>query len=179
MTDPSYPAAEGFCIVLVAPCGAGRYGSGPPDGVKAGSPPPASRDEALLRHGRLRTARLAGLLHSRIRSLHSPGRIRAGRRRRRDHQAQALQQHDRPLCRCPPNELATFSLAVLHVDVSPGIFQAAILKGAVDEDPIIQDQVLVLEDRVLVSSHENTRLPPPGCGCKPGLNRGSTCSRVD
>ena len=123
--------------------------------------------------------RLAGLRHPGIRSLHSPGRIRGSRRRRSDHQAQALQQHDRALCRCPPDELATFSLAVLHVDVSPGIFQAAILKSAVDENSLIQDQVLIFEYYVFVSGHEKSRLPPVGCGCKPGLNRGSSCFRVD
>jgi hypothetical protein len=73
------------------------------------------------------------------------------------------------LCRCPPDELATFSLTVLHVDVAAGIFEAAILKGAVDENPIIQDQVLVLENLVFVSSHEKTRLPPLGRGRKLGV----------
>jgi len=43
------------------------------------------------------------------------------------------------LRRCPPDELATFSLTVLHVDVAAGIFETAILEGAVDENPIIQD----------------------------------------
>jgi hypothetical protein len=81
-----------------------------------------------------------------------------------------LQQHYGPLRRCPPDELATFSLTVLHVDVAAGVFQAAILKGAVDENPIIQDQVLVLENLVFVSSHEKTRLPLPGPGRKLGVN---------
>ena len=73
-----------------------------------------------------------------------------------------MQQHYRPLGRCPPDQLAAFSLTVLHVDVAPGIFQAAILERAVDENPVIQDQVLILEDLVFVSSHEKTRLPPRG-----------------
>ena len=106
------------------------------------------------------------MLHCGIGSLHPPAQIRGGRRRRRHHQAQALQQHDRPLRRCPPHKLATFSLAVLHVDVTAGIFQAAILKGAIDENPVIQHQVLILEDLVFVSSHEKTRLPPASPGCK-------------
>jgi hypothetical protein len=65
--------------------------------------------------------------------------------------------------------LATFSLTVLHVDVAAGIFEAAILKGAVDENPVVQNQVLVLENLVFVSSHAKTRLPPPGRGRKPGV----------
>ena len=105
-------------------------------------------------------------LHCRMCSLHPSGRIRAGRRRRRNHQAKSLQQHYRALRRCPPDELATFSLAILHVDVAARIFEAAILKRAVDENPLIQDQVLVLENLVFVSSHEKTRLPPPGRGRK-------------
>ena len=74
------------------------------------------------------------------------------------------------MCRCPPDELATFSLTVLHVDVPARIFEAAILEGAVDENPFIQDQVLILENRVFVSSHEKTRLPPPGRGRKRGVD---------
>ena len=109
-----------------------------------------------------RTAKPSAALHSGIRSLHAPGRIGGGRRRRRYHQAQTLQQHYRALCRCSPDELAAFSLTVLHVNVAAGIFQAAILEGAVDENPVIQNQVLVLEDLVFVSSHEKTRLPPHG-----------------
>jgi hypothetical protein len=76
------------------------------------------------------------------------------------------------LCRRPPDELASFPLTVLHVDVAAGIFEAAILKGAVDENPLIQDQVLVLENLVFVSSHEKTRLPPPGRGRKLGVELG-------
>ena len=128
------------------------------------------RDEPLLQPWRSWTSKPEGLLHSGIRSLHSSGRIRAGRRRRRCHQAQTLQQHYGPLRRCPPDELATFSLTVLHVDVAAGVFEAAILEGAVDENPIIQDQVLVLENLVFVSSHVKTRLPLPGPGRKLGVD---------
>ncbi len=95
-------------------------------------------------------------------SLHPPSLISGRRRRWRNHQAQALQQHDRPLRRRTPDELATLALAVLYVDVAAGILQAAILEGAVDEDPLVKNQVLVFEDRVFVSSHQRTRLPLPG-----------------
>jgi hypothetical protein len=49
--------------------------------------------------------------------------------------------------------LAAFALTVLDVNVVPGIFQAAILEGAVDEHPIVQNYVLVFEDFVLVPGH--------------------------
>jgi len=101
-----------------------------------------------------------------MRLLHPPSLIRARRRRWRHHQAQTLQQHYRPLRRCPPNELATLALAVLDVNVASGILQAAILEGAIDEDPVVKNQVLVFEDFVFVSSHEKLRLPLPRSGGK-------------
>jgi hypothetical protein len=58
------------------------------------------------------------------------------------------------LCRSTPDELATLALAVLHVDIAAGVLQAAILKGAVDEDPIVKNQVLIFEERIFVSSHQ-------------------------
>jgi hypothetical protein len=70
-----------------------------------------------------------------MRLLHPASLITSRRRRWRDHQAQALKQHDRTLRRCTPDELATLALAVLYVDVAAGVLQAAILEGAVDEDP--------------------------------------------
>jgi len=42
------------------------------------------------------------------------------------------------LRRGTPNELATLPLAVLYVNVTAGILQAAILEGAVDEDPLVK-----------------------------------------
>jgi len=97
-----------------------------------------------------------------MRLLHPPSLIASRRRRWRNHQAQTLEQHYRPLRRCAPDELATLTLAVLYVDVAAGILQAAILERAVDEDPIVKNQVLVFEDLVFVSSHQKTRLPLPG-----------------
>ena len=94
--------------------------------------------------------------------LHPPSLICGRRRRWRYHQAQTLQQHDRPLRRGTPDELATLTLAVLYIDVAAGVLQAAVLEGAVDEDPVVKNQVLVFEDLVFVSSHQNTRLPLPG-----------------
>jgi hypothetical protein len=35
--------------------------------------------------------------------------------------------------------LATLALAVLYVDVAAGVLQAAILEGAVDEDPVVKN----------------------------------------
>jgi len=108
-----------------------------------------------------------------VRLLHAPGLIATRGYRWRDHQAQPLKQHYRPLRRCTPDELATFALAILYVDVSAGILQAAILESAVDEDPVVKNQVLVFEDRVFVSSHQKSRLPLPGTSRKLGVNSSS------
>jgi len=35
--------------------------------------------------------------------------------------------------------LATLALAVLDVDIASGILQAAILEGAIDEDPVVEN----------------------------------------
>jgi len=95
-------------------------------------------------------------------SLHPPPLIRPRRWRWRYHQAEALQQHHGPLRRGAPDELATLALTVLHVDVTAGILQTAILERAVDKHPVVKNQVLVFEDFVFVSSHQKTRLPLPG-----------------
>ena len=138
----------------------------------AGAPTPRPR--------RGETSKPAPALGSGIYSLHAPRRIGGGRRRRRYHQAQALQQHDGPLRRCPPDELAAFSLAILHVDVAAGVFQTAILESAVDENPVIQNQVLVLEYLVFVSSHEKKRLSPPGRGRKLRVEaRATSCNPAE
>jgi len=100
-----------------------------------------------------------------MRLLHPPGLICSRRQRWRDHQAQALKQHYRTLRRATPDELATLTLAVLYVDVAAGVLQAAILEGTVDEDPLVKNQVLVLEELIFVSSHQRTRLPLP-CSCR-------------
>ena len=105
-----------------------------------------------------------------MRLLHPPSLITSRRRRGRNHQAQTLKQHYRTLRRCTPDELATLALAVLYVDVASGILQAAILEGAVDEDPLVKNQVLVFEDLVFVSSHQRTRLPLPG-SCRKVVGR--------
>jgi hypothetical protein len=73
-----------------------------------------------------------------------------------------LEQHYRPLRRATPDQLTTLALAVLDVDVSARVLQAAILEGAVDEDPLVKNQVLVFEELVFVSSHQKSRLPLPG-----------------
>ena len=99
-------------------------------------------------------------------SLHPPPLIRPRSWRWRDHQAQTLQQHHGPLRRGAPDELATLTLTVLHVNVTARILQAAILERAVDKHPVVKHQVLVLEDFVFVSSHQKTRLPLPACGRK-------------
>ena len=103
-----------------------------------------------------------------VRLLNAPGLVATRGRRWRDHQAQTLKQHYRPLRRCTPDELATFALAILNVDVSAGILQAAILESAVDEDPVVKHQVLVFEDLVFVSCHQKSRLPLSGSSCKQG-----------
>ena len=96
-----------------------------------------------------------------MRLLHPPSLLTTGRRSWRDHQAQALKQHDRTLRRATPDELATLALAVLYVDVAARVLQAAILESAVDEDSVVKNKVLVFEDLVFVSSHPRRRLPLP------------------
>ena len=56
-----------------------------------------------------------------------------------------------------PNELATLSLAILNVNVSARILQAAILELTIYVDAIVQNHVLILEDLVLMSVHRFTR----------------------
>jgi len=91
-----------------------------------------------------------------------------GRRRDkgRSHQSQTLQEEHRALRRATPHKLAAFALAVLHIDITAGILQAAISKSAVDEHAIVEDQVLVFEDLVLISSHDGARLSPAATPCK-------------
>jgi hypothetical protein len=86
--------------------------------------------------------------------------LRAGRRRR-SHQAQTLEEKDRPLRRAPPHQLAALALAVLHVNIAAPILQAAILKDAVDENPVIQNDVLVLKSLALESVHGIADCPLP------------------
>ena len=88
-------------------------------------------------------------------SLHAAAGVGRRRGRRRRHQPETLKQEDRALRRSPPDKLATFALAVLHVDVAARILKAAILEGTVDEHPVVQNEVLVLKDFVFVSSHVN------------------------
>ena len=96
-----------------------------------------------------------------FRSLHSTGRLGAWGHGGRNHQAESLQQLNRALRRSPPNKLASFSLAILHVDIAARILQAAALERAVHEHTIVQDHVLVLEDLILMSIHGITRGPCP------------------
>jgi len=104
------------------------------------------------------------------RLLHAPSLVTGRGRRWRNHQAQTLKEHYRALRRGTPDKLATLALAVLDIDVSAGILQAAILESAVDEDPVVKHQVLVFEDLVFVSSHQQSRLSLPGSGRKRGVN---------
>jgi hypothetical protein len=90
-------------------------------------------------------------------SLHTAGFFGACGLRWGNHQAKALQQHNRALCRSPPYQLTTFTLTVLHVYVAARILQAAILKRAIYEDTLIQNQVLILEDFVFMSIHRLAR----------------------
>jgi hypothetical protein len=77
-----------------------------------------------------------------------------------------LQQQDSALGGAPPYKLATFTLAVLHVDVAAGVLQAAILERAIYEYTLIQNQVLIFENVVFMSIHgslvlqASRRMPP-------------------
>jgi hypothetical protein len=76
-----------------------------------------------------------------------------GRHDRRSHESQPMEQHDRSLRSFSPNQLASFSLAILHVNISAGIFQTAILERAIDINSIVKHQMLVFEGFVFVSGH--------------------------
>jgi hypothetical protein len=67
-----------------------------------------------------------------------------------------LQKQDGTLRGASPNELATLSLAILNVNVSARILQAAVLELAIYVDAIVQYHVLILEDLVLMSVHRFT-----------------------
>jgi hypothetical protein len=44
-------------------------------------------------------------------------------------------------------------LAVLHIDIATRILQAAVAESAVDEDPFVEDEVLIFEDLGFESVH--------------------------
>jgi hypothetical protein len=68
-----------------------------------------------------------------------------------------LQQKNGSLRGSSPNELAPFALTVLDVDIATRIFQAAIFENAVDEDPIVQNEVLTFKRLAFVSVHSSNR----------------------
>ena len=92
-----------------------------------------------------------------VRSIHPAGRLGARRWRWRNHQAETLQKQDGALGGASPDELTTFSLAILHVNVSARVLQAATLELAIHVDAIVQNHVLILENFVLVSVHRFTQ----------------------
>ncbi len=98
-----------------------------------------------------------------VRSVDPAGRFVARRRWGRNHQAETLQKKDRALSGASPNELATFTLAILNVNVPARILQAAILELAIHVDAIVQNHMLILEDLVLMSVHRFTRAE---CRCE-------------
>jgi len=85
--------------------------------------------------------------------LNAAGRTGRILRGRRSHQSQALKKEDGPLGRSSPNKLAAFSLAVLHVNISAGVFQTAILEHTVDINAVIQNHMLVFKRLVLEAIH--------------------------
>jgi hypothetical protein len=64
-----------------------------------------------------------------------------------------LQQENSPLRGSTPHKLAAFSLAVLHINVPPGVFKTAILEHTIDEDTVVEYNVLVFEGLVFKSVH--------------------------
>jgi hypothetical protein len=76
------------------------------------------------------------------------------------HQTETLQKHDRALGGSTPDELATFTLAILHINISARILQAAILELAINVDAVVQYHVLIFEHLVLISIH---RFTGPAC----------------
>jgi hypothetical protein len=89
--------------------------------------------------------------------LHAVGRVAGGHGLGRRHQSQALQQKDGALGSAAPNQLAAFTLTVLHIGVAAGIFQAAIAEDAVDEDAVIKHQMLILKGLALVTVHKQNQ----------------------
>lgn len=85
------------------------------------------------------------------------GRFITLRRWGRDHQAEALQKQDGALRGASPDELATFTLAILNINITARILQAAILELAIYVDAVIQNYMLILENLVLMSVHRFTR----------------------
>ncbi len=60
-----------------------------------------------------------------------------------------------------PDQLASLTLAVLDEDIAAGILHAAILKLAVHENPVIQNDVLTLKGLVFIPIHKFARKVPP------------------
>jgi hypothetical protein len=86
-----------------------------------------------------------------------------------------LQKQNGSLRRAPPDKLTPFALAVLHVDIRAGIFQAAILKLAIHVDAVVQHDVLIFKGLIFKSIHgfalalfsrTSLRLPFGPDGCK-------------
>ena len=94
-----------------------------------------------------------------VRSINPAGWVAARRQRGWHHQAEALQKHDRALGGSAPDELATFSLAILHINIPARILQAAILELAIHVDAIVQNYMLIFEHLILISIHRLTRPP--------------------
>jgi hypothetical protein len=129
------------------------------------------------------TASQAGA-SSAIRLLHAAGSFRGGQRSSRRHQPQPLQKENGSLGWATPHQLATFSLAVLDVDIAPRILQAAVLKDAVDKHTLIENDMLIFKRSVFVSSHTrkpnpSLRIPgTPSLSALPRLHHSPRASRI-
>jgi hypothetical protein len=86
-----------------------------------------------------------------------------------------LKKQNSALRGASPDELATFSLAILHVDVPARILQTAILELTIHVDAIVQNHVLTLKHLVFVSIHRVThRFTWPHAGTKFSISPGAT-----
>lgn len=90
-------------------------------------------------------------------SLHAAGRPAAWGRWRWNHQPQSLEQQDGALGRTSPDKLAAFTLAILDVDVSARILEAAILEFAIHKNAFIKNYVLAFKNLVLKPVHRVAR----------------------
>ena len=117
------------------------------------------RSRFLLRNNRRGPTILsAGDIDPRkARSLDTASRIGAWRDGGWHHHAETLQKQDGALRGASPYKLATFTLAILHINVAARIFQAAILELAIHVDAIVQHHMLILKCLVLISIHRFTR----------------------
>ncbi len=72
---------------------------------------------------------------------------------RRRHETETLKQKYGALRGVAPDQLAPFSLAILHVNITARIFEAAVPERTIDEHTVIQLDMLVFKGLAFVPVH--------------------------